>query len=239
VKIGLFIPCYINQYYPGVGIATLKLLQKHGFEVDYPTGQTCCGQPLANSGYERYTHYAINHFFTLFRKYDVIVSPSASCILFVKEHLKFQPGHHQKIQELSDFLVEQGLTDYSGTSFPKKVGVLQSCHGLRGLHLGSSTEIVGENGDSTIVKLLHNVSDIQLIGLDRPDDCCGFGGTFSVKEPALSVKMGNDRLDDFIRNGAEVITGTDMSCLMHLEGVIKKQRMPLEVMHFSEIICQE
>jgi len=238
MKIGLFIPCYINQYYPKVGITTLKLLRGHGFKVDYPMEQTCCGQPLANSGYERYTVSAIRHFSKLFAPYDAIVSPSASCILFVKEHPEFQPGQNQKIQELSEFLIEQELTDYSSISFPNKVGVLQSCHGLRGLHLGKPSELM-ENGESTIAKLLRKVKDIQLVELDRQDECCGFGGTFSVKEPALSVKMGVDRLDDFIRNGAKVITGTDVSCLMHLEGIIKKRKLPVEVKHFSEIIYQE
>jgi len=235
MKIGLFIPCYINQYYPAVGIATYRLLGKLGFEVGYPMDQTCCGQPLANSGFERYTKEAMSHFTKIFEQYDVIVSPSGSCVLFVKEQQKLNDLPNQKIMELSQFLMENDLLDQITVTFPKKVGVLQSCHGLRGLQLGKSSELM-EEGEPMITQLLSKVKDIELVEHDRKDDCCGFGGTFSVKEPKLSVKMGNDRLDDFSRNGAEVITGTDMSCLMHLEGIIKKRKLALEVMHFSEIL---
>ncbi len=235
MKIGLFIPCYINQFYPGVGIATYRLLRKLGFEVGYPMDQTCCGQPLANSGFERHTKDATNHFRKIFKQYQVIVSPSASCVLYVKQQQEFNHLPDQKIMELSQFLVEFDLLDQITVTFPKKVGVLQSCHGLRGLHLGKSSELM-EGGEPMITQLLSKVKDIELVEPDRQDDCCGFGGTFSVKEPKLSVKMGRDRLDDFSRNGAEIITGTDMSCLMHLEGIIKKRKLALGVMHFSEIL---
>lgn len=235
MRVGLFIPCYINQYYPQVGIASFKLLKKLGFDVEYPTAQTCCGQPLGNSGFERHTHDAIEHFQKLFGKYDRIVSPSGSCTLFVKEHPKYKLSEGQKIMELSELLYEQNIRDFSKVTFAKRVGILQSCHGLRGLGLGNASEYSSRSG-STVRVLLNKVRDIKLVDLSRNDDCCGFGGTFSVKESALSAKMGRDRIDDFKWNKAEVITGTDMSCLMHLQGIINKKKIPIEIMHFSQIL---
>jgi len=235
MKIGLFIPCYVNQYYPKVAIATYKLLQKLGYDVEYPTEQTCCGQPLGNAGYERYTLDAQRHFKNTFEKYEIVVAPSASCVLFAKEHKDLIQYQKQEIFELSDFLVSQGVLKKLKVTFSKKVGILQSCHGLRGLKLGSPTELI-ETRKSKIFEILKTIKDIKLVEPDRPDDCCGFGGTFSIKEADLSVKMGQDRIDDFIKNGAEVVTGTDVSCLMHLEGIIKKRKLRLEVKHFSEIL---
>jgi L-lactate dehydrogenase complex protein LldE len=233
MKVGLFIPCYINQFYPQVAISTYRLLQKLGMDVHYPVDQTCCGQPLANSGFEKNTKDAARHFEKTFKPYDLVVSPSASCVLFVKEH----HGNPIQILELSEFLIKYGKISRLEATYPKKVGILQSCHGLRGLKLGTPSELVAEKR-STIIDILSKVKGLQLIELDRADDCCGFGGTFSVKEPELSIKMGNDRIQDLIKNKAEVITGTDVSCLMHLEGIVRKNKYPLEVKHFSEILFQ-
>ena len=235
MKIGLFIPCYINQYYPNVGIATYKLLRQLGFEVEYPTEQTCCGQALGNAGYERFTVDAERHFRKTFEEYEVVVAPSASCVMFAREYKELVQYRKQEIFELSDFIVRKGLLTKLKASFPKKVGILQSCHGLRGLKLGSPSELLEEKV-STLSEILKSVKDISIVAPDRPDDCCGFGGTFSVVEPELSVKMGTDRIDDFIKSGAEVITGTDVSCLMHLEGIIKKRKLRLEAKHFAEIL---
>jgi L-lactate dehydrogenase complex protein LldE len=233
MKIALFVPCYVNQFYPQVAIATYKLLQRQGFDVQYPPGQTCCGQPLANSGFEIHTKEAKTHFEKMFKSFDLVVSPSASCVLYVKQHHDYLG----LIMELSEFLLAHGDKSKFSSHFPKKVGVLQSCHGLRGLGLGKPSELVMEK-QSTVMELMSEVKGLELIQLNRSDDCCGFGGTFSIKEPDLSVKMGNDRLRDFIGNKTEVITGTDVSCLMHLDGIIRKRKLPLEVMHFSEILCQ-
>lgn len=235
MRIGLFVPCYINHYYPRTGISTYKLLRQLGFEVEYPTDQTCCGQPLANAGYERFTKDSQHHFEKLFDKFELVVAPSASCVLFVKEHAEYLKKGNHKIMELSEFLIAHGDLNKLNASYPKRVGVLQSCHGLRGLELGNPSELM-ENKRSKLVDILREIEDIKLVELDRADDCCGFGGTFSVKEAGLSVKMGKDRIDDFIANGAKVVTGTDVSCLMHLEGIIRKRKLRLEVKHFSEIL---
>lgn len=241
ITVGLFIPCYINQLYPKVGVATLELLEKLGVEVVYPTGQTCCGQPMANSGYEHESIGACNHFVENFKTFDYIVTPSGSCAYHVKNHYniidqtKDVINLRNNVYELCDFIVNILKVKNLNATFPHKVGVHKSCHGLRGLRLGSCSEIVGEPF-SYIETILNEVEGIQLMPLTRKDECCGFGGTFAVTEEAISVKMGNDRIKDHLDNGVEVITATDTSCLMHLEGLINRNNQPLKVMHVAEIL---
>jgi L-lactate dehydrogenase complex protein LldE len=241
LQIGLFIPCYIDQFYPHVGVATLGLLNGLGLDVHYPLKQTCCGQPLANSGAEKKAIKTYQNFVVNFQAFDYVVSPSGSCVYHVREHYDIleQTDAVKKVRkntyELCEFLVDILKVDELGASFPKKVGVHQSCHGLRGLKLGSPSELVDKR-NSKVHQLLEKVKGIELIQLDRPDECCGFGGTFSVFEPDVSVKMGRERIKDHEVNGAEVITATDMSCLMHMEGVIRREKKTLPVMHIAEIL---
>jgi L-lactate dehydrogenase complex protein LldE len=243
MKVGLFIPCYVDQFFPGAAIATLEILEKLGLEVDYPSGQTCCGQPMANSGYERYGKETARHFVNLFKDYDAVVAPSGSCIYHVRKHFDIveQSAEVQHVRnasyELGEFLVKFGLADQLRASFPYKVGLHQSCHGQRGLRLASSSEKV-ESPYSIHRQLLEQVQGLELVELDRKDECCGFGGTFAVVEEAVSVQMGKDRLQDHLSHGAEVLTGADMSCLMHLEGLVRRNKLPLRVMHFAEILNQ-
>lgn len=241
MKIGLFIPCYIDQFYPQVGIATLTLLEKLGCRVEYPTGQTCCGQPMANTGCEEEAIPTYHHYVKNFEPYDYIVSPSGSCVYHVRKHYDIieqtEAVKHvrERTLDLSEFLLDVLKIEDLDSRFPHKVGLHQSCHGLRGLRLGPDTERV-ETFPSKIHRLLGMVDGIQLMPLDRPDECCGFGGTFAINEPAISVKMGKDRIADHERNGVEVITASDMSCLMHLEGLIRRQQKKIRVMHIAEIL---
>ncbi len=241
MKVGLFIPCYINQLYPQVGIATLELLEKLNVEVTYPSGQTCCGQPMANSGYENESIGACNNFVSNFKDFDYIVTPSGSCAYHVKKHYNIINQTHDvknvrnNIYELCDFIVNILKIKDVGASFPYKVGVHKSCHGLRGLRLGSCSEVVGERY-SSLEDLLKEVKGTELMSLKRTDECCGFGGTFAVTEEAISVKMGKDKIQDHLNNGVEVITATDTSCLMHLEGLIARNKKPLKVLHIAEIL---
>jgi L-lactate dehydrogenase complex protein LldE len=243
MKVGLFIPCYVDQFYPKVAIASLELLEKLGMEVHYPEGQTCCGQPMANSGYERYGKDAAKHFVHLFKDMDAIVAPSGSCVYHVRKHFDIiqQTEEVQAVRartyELGQFIVEHGLDKQIRSTFPFKVGLHQSCHGQRGLRLAKSSERVEADYGIT-TQLLRQVEGIELVKLQRSDECCGFGGTFAVTEEAISVQMGKDRLSDHINGGAEVLTGADMSCLMHLEGLVRRQQLPLRVMHFVEILNQ-
>ena len=241
MKVGLFIPCYINQLYPQVGIATLELLEKLGVDVYYPKGQTCCGQPLGNSGYEEDSKGACQVFVENFKEYDYIVGPSGSCIYHVKHHFDIleQTPAVKKVRnnayELCEFIVKiLGRTDI-GASFPYKVGLHKSCHGLRGLKLGSCSETM-DAYYSTEEVLLNQVEGLELMSLKRKDECCGFGGTFAVFEEAISVKMGKDRIQDHLDSDVQVITGADHSCLMHLEGLINRNKQPLKVMHIAEIL---
>ena len=241
MKIGLFIPCYIDQFYPQVGIATLELLEKLGCEVAYPTGQTCCGQPMANTGCEEEAIPAYHNYVRNFEPYDYIVAPSGSCTYHVRKHydiIEQTPAvQHvrQRTLDLSEFLLDVLKIESLDARFPHRVGLHQSCHGLRGLRLGPDTERVEER-PAKLHQLLAMVDGLQLMPLDRADECCGFGGTFAINEPAISVKMGKDRIADHERNGVEVITAGDMSCLMHLEGLIRRQKRPVRVMHIAEIL---
>jgi len=241
MRIGLFIPCYIDQFYPQVGVATLELLEKLGCQVAYPLDQTCCGQPMANTGCEQDALATYRLFVSNFEACDYIVTPSGSCAYHVRHHydvLEQTPAVarvRQRTLDLSEFLVDVLQIHTLEARFPYRVGLHQSCHGLRGLRLGQDTERVGDDF-SKIKFLLHQVRNLELVALDRPDECCGFGGTFAINEAAVSAKMGKDRLADHLRHGAEVITAGDMSCLMHLEGIIRRQQLPLRVMHLAEIL---
>jgi L-lactate dehydrogenase complex protein LldE len=233
-RVGLFIPCYVDQFYPQVGIATLELLEKFGCEVVYPSNQTCCGQPMANSGFEHLTAGCNDLFIKNFSEFDYIVAPSGSCVLHIKEHLHGS-DIPTKIYEFVEFLTDILKVDSLDASFPYKVGLHQSCHGQRGLKLAQMSELMAAPF-SKPQQLLNLVKGIELIELDRKDECCGFGGTFCVAEEAVSVKMGKDRVADHVHHGAEVITGADMSCLMHLEGILRRQKSSVQVKHIAEIL---
>ncbi len=241
MKVGLFIPCYVDQFYPNAAIATLELLEKQGVEVGYPTQQTCCGQPMANSGYEHLTGGCNDLFVDNFAGYDYIVSPSGSCALHIKEHLHSHDnepaaqGIRRKIYELTEFLTDVLKVEKLDAAFPHKVGLHQSCHGQRGLKLAQMTELTA-SPFSKLVSLLNMVAGVELINLTRPDECCGFGGTFCVAEEAVSSKMGKDRVADHEHNGAEYITAADLSCLMHMEGILKRKNSKVKVIHIAEIL---
>lgn len=236
MRVALFVPCYVDQLYPHVAVATLELLEKLGCEVVYPLEQTCCGQPMANAGYEGEGAGAMALFEKNFAGFDYVVAPSGSCVLHVKEHAPPGPASlHGRVYELAEFLVDVLKTEQLDASFAHRVGVHDSCHGLRGLRLGASSEL-NVPAYSKVRFLLNLVDGIDLVDLDRGDECCGFGGTFAVSEEAVSVKMGRDRIQDHASHGAEVITGTDMSCLMHLGGLIDRAKQPIRVMHFAEIL---
>lgn len=232
MEVGLFIPCYVDQFYPQVAIATLELLEKAGCTVKYPLNQTCCGQPMANSGFEHLTKDCNTLFQKNFGDFEYIVCPSGSCTLHIKHQLH---GIEHKIFELTEFLTDVLKVTSLNAKFPYKVGMHQSCHGQRGLHISSMSELM-QPSFSKPLQLLKMVEGLELINLSRTDECCGFGGTFCVAEEAVSAKMGKDRVEDHILNGAEVITGADMSCLMHMEGILKRRKSNVQIKHIAEIL---
>ena len=239
--VGLFIPCYVDQFYPQAAIATLRLLEKLGLTVLVPPRQTCCGQPMANSGFAALSHGCDNLIMENFRDADYIVSPSGSCALHIKEHLHSDKdpvraqAMRQRVFELVEFLTDIMKITSLHAAFAHKVSIHHSCHGLRGLHLSHMSERV-EPDFSKPAYLLNMVKGLQLVKLARPDECCGFGGTFCVTQEAVSVKMGRDRLADHQKSGAEYITSSDLSCLMHLEGILRRNKNPMKVIHIAEIL---
>jgi L-lactate dehydrogenase complex protein LldE len=241
MRVGLFVPCYVNQFYPNAAIATMKLLRNLGVEVVYPLDQTCCGQPMANSGFEHLSGGCNALFIKNFAEFDYIVSPSGSCVLHIKEHLHDDKSElkalqiRAKIYELVEFLTDILKVEKLAAFFPFKVGLHQSCHGQRGLHLSQMSELVAPYF-SKPMHLLNMVDGIKLISLSRQDECCGFGGTFCVIEEAVSVKMGQDRVADHLKHDAEYITSTDMSCLMHIEGILRRKASKVRVLHIAEIL---
>jgi L-lactate dehydrogenase complex protein LldE len=240
-KIGLFIPCYIDLFYPQAGIATLELLEKLGQDVVYPAKQTCCGQPLANSGSEKDAAEIYLNFVRNFQDFDYVVTPSGSCDYHVRHHYDIieQTETVKKVREttfeLCEFLTDILQVDDLKIRFPHRVGIHNSCHGLRGLKLASASELI-EQRYSKLRRLLEKAEGIEIVDLDRNDECCGFGGTFSIFEPDVSVKMGKDRISDHERHNVEIITAADMSCLMHLEGIIRRQGKTIQVKHIAEIL---
>ena len=239
MEVALFVPCYVDQFFPETAKATLRLLENLGCTVCYPTGQTCCGQPLANAGYESEAGKVYKNFVETFQAFEYVVSPSASCVYHFRKHFYGADKEIRQLQsstfELSEFLTEVlQKEDVIGSNLQAKVAIHQGCHGLRGLNLGAATE--QSNGATSNLEKLLAEAGLELVKLENPDECCGFGGMFSIGEAAVSVKMGIDRLSAFQNAGAEIITSTDMSCLMHIDGILRRRKMKMKVMHFSELL---
>ena len=243
MQVGLFIPCYVDQFYPRVGLAAVDVLERHGVDVDYPSGQTCCGQPMANTGCTNEARPLAMNFFHAFQRYEYVVCPSGSCVAMVRMHYdeysRGVPGFDRlrtRTFELCEFLVDVlGVEKVTGR-FSHRVGLHQSCHGLRELRLASSSELVATSYNKAR-QLLESLDGITMSELERSDECCGFGGTFAVGEEAVSCMMGDDRIEDHLRAGTDILTSVDMSCLMHLDGIIRRQHKPLRIMHIAEILA--
>jgi len=243
MKVALFVPCYVDQFYPQVAIASMQLLAKLGVQADFPARQTCCGQPMANSGCEQDAKPVYQHFVNVFQDYDYVVGPAGSCVYHVRKHFDIieQTPAVQHVRtatvELFDFIISVlGVTELPG-AFPRKVGLHLSCHGQRGLHQANESEMTPVR-DGQLRRLLSGLQGLELTELGRNDECCGFGGTFCVSEAAISGRMGQDRVADHVLNGTQVLTGGDMSCLMHLEGIVRRAQLPMQVLHAAEIFNQ-
>ena len=241
MRIALFIPCYIDQLFPHVGIATLRLLETQGVRVEVPGAQVCCGQPFTNAGAIGSAKQMIGGFIETFSPYDAVICPSGSCVSMVRNHYPAESTTKLQIFELCEFLHDQlpaitGKPAAFESAFPHQVAVHPGCHGLRELGLGHSSELGGPAREGKVEALLRRVPELTLTKPKRPDECCGFGGTFAVMEPEVSCAMGRARLDDFAQTGAEVVTSVDMSCLMHLDGLVRREKRPLRLLHISEIL---
>ena len=241
MKIGLFVPCYVDALYPEVGVSTYRLLKSLGLDVDYPERQTCCGQPMGNAGFEQMARPLAQKFDDLFRGYDYVVAPSASCAAYVRF---FHPGLMSeqtcegagKTVDIVEFLHDVLKVQQLPSRFPHKVSVHNSCHGVRELGLSSPSErnVAPFN---KIIDLLHLVEGIEVVEPERPDECCGFGGMFAVEEKAVSARMGLEKVRRHMATGAEYITGPDSSCLMHMQGVARKQGLDIQFIHVVQILA--
>ncbi len=242
MKIGLFVPCYVNALFPEVGVATYKLLKHLDVDVDYPLHQTCCGQPMANAGFETKAVPLAERFEEMFKDYDYVVAPSASCAAFVKlNYPRLLEGKHfclssDKIMDVCEFLHDIIKVKSLPGKFPHKVSLHNSCHGVRELNLSSASEL-NIPSYSKIKDLLQLVEGITVYEPDYVDECCGFGGMFSVEESAVSVRMGTDKINNHIATGAEYITGPDSSCLMHMQGIARRTDRDIKFIHVVEILA--
>ena len=242
MKIGLFIPCYVDAVFPEVGMATYKLLRHLDIDVAYPLDQTCCGQPMGNAGFESQAVPLAAKFEEKFKGFDYVVSPSVSCTAFVRiNYPRLLKGKTtcetaSKAMDVVEFLHDVVKLDRRLGTFPHKVSLHNSCHGVRELGLSSPSE-QHVTKFNKIKDLLQLVDGIQVVEPERPDECCGFGGMFAVEETAVSAQMGLDKLERHIQTGAEYVTGPDCSCLMHMAGVARKQGLKMEFKHVIEILA--
>jgi L-lactate dehydrogenase complex protein LldE len=232
--VALFLPCYCDVLFPHVGQAVVSLFERLGVPLDYPMDQTCCGQPAYNTGHWDEAKTLADRFARVFSDWRWIVVPSGSCGAMARAFYASLEPHAaaqavgERVYDLATFLVSVlGRTDV-GARFRGRVTYHDGCHGRRELGAGAAA-----------IALLKAVRDLEYIELPRIDECCGFGGTFAVKYPELSVSMGGSKLEAIAQTGAEVVTSGDSSCLMHLEGLMHK-RTPasgLRFVHLAEILA--
>ena len=241
MRVGLMVTCVNDAMFPDVGKATVTLLERLGVEVDFPEAQTCCGQPMVNTGYVAEAVPAVRSFVDAFAAYDALVVPSGSCAGSVRHQHPMVARRvgdaglaaavaatGPRVFELTEFLVDVLGVEDVGASFPHRVTYHPTCHSLRLLGVGDRP-----------ARLLRAVRGIDLVELPRAPECCGFGGTFSVKNADTSVAMGSDKARHVRETGAEVLVAGDSSCLMHIGGLLSRQRSGVRTMHLTEVLASQ
>jgi L-lactate dehydrogenase complex protein LldE len=242
MRVALFITCFNDTLFPETGIAMTRLLERLGCEVTFPLEQTCCGQMHYNTGYQREALPLIRHFVRVFGKAEVVVSPSASCVGMVREQYPRAAAQFAdaplaqavaalvpRVYELSELLTDVLQVEDVGAYFPHRVTYHPTCHSLRGLRLGDKP-----------VRLLRAVRGIDLVELPDASECCGFGGTFAVKNADTSQAMLADKVRAVLETRAEMVCAADNSCLMHIGGALSRQRTGVRSIHLAEILaCTE
>jgi len=239
VRATLFVTCYTDTLFPETGRAVVAVLERLGHTVDFPEAQTCCGQMHVNTGYQREALPLVRHFAETFRDAEVIVSPSASCVGLVRElypTLARRTGDAAlvaevealsgRVFELSEFLVRQlGVTDV-GAYYPHRVTYHPTCHSLRGLKIGDAP-----------TRLLESVRGLELVALENARECCGFGGTFAVKNADTSTAMLSDKVRCVLNSRAEICVAADNSCLLHIGGGLHRGRTGVRTVHLAEVLA--
>lgn len=243
-NVALFVPCYVDQLRPAVGLAALELLEERGFAVAVPGDAACCGQPFLTAGAPRDAARLAERFVRVFARYDAVVAPSGSCVATLRRHLAHLVQSDEaralgeRTFELCEFLFAQTRgASVPARSFPHRVALHASCHALRELRLGTPSETRETPRLDPARELLGSIAGIELVPLARADECCGFGGVFAIEEEAVSCRMALDRLADQRAARAEVVTSTDISCLLQLEGVAKRRGIPMRAFHIAEILA--
>ncbi len=239
MKIALMVTCLADGLFPEVGKATVALLERLGHEVAFPEAQTCCGQMHVNTGYQREALPLVRHFVEVFEAYEVIVAPSGSCVGSVRHQhaMVARRGGDEELArradavaartyELSELLVDVLGTDDVGAYYPHRVTYHPTCHSLRMLRVGDKP-----------LRLLRNVRGMTLIELPDAEQCCGFGGTFALKNPDTSTAMLADKMRQVLSTGAEALTAGDASCLMHVGGGLSRLRSGTRTVHLAEILA--
>ncbi len=232
-RVALFIPCFVDQLCPQVAVDMTRVLRRIGCDVYFPDEQTCCGQPAFNTGYWDDARAVAEKFLHVFDRSEYVVAPSGSCTAMVRkfypELFKTEPAtDYGKFYEFSEFLTNVAKVDDVGASFPHKVTLHDACHALRELGILEGPR-----------RLLRNVRGLELLDMPHADDCCGFGGTFAVKFGMISAAMGDTKSENAAGTGAEFVTSVDPSCLMHLDGLLRKKQSPLQTIHLASILASE
>lgn len=239
MRVALFVTCLADTMFPQTGRATVEVLERLGVRVAFPTAQTCCGQMHVNTGYRRRATTIMKGFLDTFEGYDAVVAPSSSCVANVRHQfpkLAAETGDAALVRrvdeltprvfELTEYLVDELKVEDVGAYFPHRVTYHSSCHSIRSLTL-----------DDRPYRLLRAVRGLTLVDLPNREECCGFGGTFSVKNADVSVAMGADKARHVRESGAQVLVAADRSCLMHVGGLLSRSRSGVEVMHLAEVLA--
>lgn len=241
MRVSLFITCYNDTLFPSTGKSVVRVLERLGHTVDFPPGQTCCGQMHWNTGYQAEALPLLQRFVDQFRGAEVVVIPSSSCVAMMRDHYPKMAAEIDdarltadvaallpKVFEFSEFLTKRlGLEDV-GAYYPHRVTYHASCHGLRSLSLGDGP-----------LRLLKAVRGIDLVELDRVEQCCGFGGTFAIKNAAVSSAMLEEKISAVLDSRADTCTACDNSCLMHIQGALHRQRTGVKTLHLAEILAAD
>ena len=236
-RVSLFVTCIVDELYPKVGLAMADVLERLGYEIDFPEAQTCCGQPAFNSGYHDEARTVARHFLNVFRDAEYIVVPSGSCTSMITHHfhelfekepewLALTRKVETRVWEFTKFLLEVAKVEDVGARLERVGTFHDSCHAMRDLGIKAGPR-----------RLLGKVRGLELREMTPPEECCGFGGTFSVKMPEISGGMGRAKVDAIVNSGADVVIGLDASCLMQIQGTLSRTGHSISTMHIAEVLA--
>lgn len=236
-RVSLFIPCFVDQLLPEIGVDAARVLRRIGCEIDFPKEQTCCGQPAFNSGYWDDARPLAERFVRAFRRAEAVVCPSGSCTTMVRVfYSELLAGTNMsdeakslgaRVFEFSEFLTKVAGVSDLGAHFPHRVAFHDACHGLRELHIKNEPR-----------ELLRRVRGLELVEMPRSEECCGFGGTFAAKFGMISSAMGETKAGNAEASGAEYLASNDPSCLMHIDGILRRRNSRVQTIHLANILAR-